>query len=98
MLDPGRVTTPLWHLIHIVSGSLAAEIGFIVFAAFAFLMAHAIIPSLASTGRVPQAVVRQRPLFYILFIIGLGFAIFLFQQWVRTAHDALAPIWPRWAI
>ena len=65
--------------------------------AFNFLFAHAVIPSLASTGQLPPRVTKLRPLLYMAAFGALGLAA-VFMVLTVLQLDILSKVLDRWWI
>lgn len=70
-VDPVSINTGLWSDITTWQVFLGLYLVFIVATAFTFLTAHAIIPSLVSSGHLPRMFLKLRPPMY------LGVAVFI---------------------
>mgnify|MGYP005863890525 CR=1 FL=1 len=97
-MDPIRPDTAVWNQVDALTGSLTAFVGFVVLGAFALVLGHAIIPSLAASNRLPRGVERQRPVFYAVSVAAFALAIFQAQQWIRVLYDVLSQVFSRWLI
>jgi hypothetical protein len=64
--------------------------------AFAFLFAHAIIPSLVATGHVPAGVAKLRVLFYLTAIGAFLLALFLYYNVLQHVTIVYEPFPRRW--
>ena len=93
-MDPEFITSADWarigNLLHFFWYAVLCSIGF----GFNFLLAHAIIPSLVSTGHIPQSVNKARRMFYIG---ALGFLSLVVLNLIIIASklDTLTVIWDR---
>ncbi len=63
-MDPAFVDNELWHGISVMLRFLWAYTFFALSFAALFLTAHAIIPSLVTTGHLPGQAARLRPFIY----------------------------------
>lgn len=83
-MDPAFVDNSIWHDISTMLRFLWVYVLVIIIAAFTFLTAHAIIPSLAGSGLLPTRIARLRPLLYIgsvgVFLIAAGIAMLILLQ------------------
>ena len=83
-MDPAFVDNSIWHDLSTMLRLLWVYIVIIIGAAFTFLAAHAIIPSLAGSGLLPPRIARLRPLLYIgslgVFLLAMGIAILILLQ------------------
>ena len=96
-MDPEFITTEHWSDISTVLRFLWLYFLFIIGFAFTILLAHAIIPSLVSTGQLPASADRLRPLMYLSALGILVFALgFLVLSMVNA--DVIGQLWGRWWI
>ncbi len=83
-MDPAFVDNSIWHDISTMLRLLWVYLLFIIMAAFTFLTAHAIIPSLAGSGLISARIARLRPLFYIgalgIFLIAVSAIVLILFQ------------------
>ncbi len=96
-MDPAFVDNSIWHDISTMLRLLWVYVLIIIVAAFTFLTAHAIIPSLAGSGLVQAWIARVRPLLYIgalgIFLIAVvTIALILLQA------DVAQRVLPGWWI
>lgn len=96
-MDPGFITTDQWSGISTMLRFLWAYWLFIIGFAFTFLLAHAIVPSMVSTGQLPPGTIRLRPLLYLGALGILGFALILFILTMVNA-GVVGRLWERWWI
>lgn len=77
-MDPSFVTTTIWHEISVMLRFLwlyvISIMGFVTF----FLVAHAFIPSLASTGQISPRILKLRPILYLMAFGILSGAVLMF--------------------
>ncbi len=96
-MEPASVTTEMWHGISVMLRFLWLYVFLILGVAVNFLIAHAVIPSLADSGQLPSRIARLRPLFYLgslgLLVVAV---ISLFLAIVNA--QVLGQIWGRWWI
>lgn len=96
-MDPAFVDNSIWHDISTMLRLLWVYVLIIIVAAFTFLTAHAIIPSLAGSGLLPARIVRLRPLFYIgalgVFLIAVVSIVLILLQ-----ADVAQRVLPGWWI
>ena len=64
-MDPAFVDNEIWHGISGMLRFLWVYVFFVSGAAFNFLIAHAIIPSLAGSGQIPERAAKLRKFFYL---------------------------------
>ncbi len=96
-MDPSFVSNDIWHDLSTMLRFLWVYIFFIIGAAFNFLLAHAVLPSLVNTGQLPARIARLRPLFYMgalgSFVLALVFIIL-----TAVSADVIDRVLPRWWI
>ncbi len=94
-MDPAFVDNSIWHDISTMLRLLWVYVLFIIIAAFTFLTAHALIPSLAGSGLLSRRIARLRPLFYIgalgIFLIAVVSIVLILLQ-----VDVTQRVLPRW--
>lgn len=92
-MDPSFVTNAIWHEISVMLRFLWLYVFFIVGFALFFLTAHAFLPSLASTGQLPDRIVKLRPLLYLASFGILAVALVFFvltsisASWIPDVMD-----------
>ena len=97
-MDPSRFTFVNWSdtssILLFIWLFVISVIGF----ASALLLAHAVIPSLLTSGHVPEGmrslVAKQRLPLYLLAILMLGVVAFWLSAATDAAHE-LRRFWPR---
>ena len=77
-MDPSFVTTTIWHEISVMLRFLWLYVISIIGFVTLFLVAHAFIPSLASTGQASQRIMKLRPILYLMAFGILSVAVLLF--------------------
>lgn len=96
-MDPEYINAADWreigNLLHFFWFVLIFAIGF----GFNFLAAHAVIPSLISSGHLPQRINRARRVFYAGAFGSLALALFSLSRIFAEAH-ILKGFWERWWI
>ena len=95
--DPAAVTAELWAEIGDWMHWLWAYFFCIVFLAFTFLTAHALIPSLVSSGHIPQKFLKLRPPMYMGVTVFFGLAT-LFMTWTVINSHLLQDLYNRFWI
>ena len=65
-MDPAYVTTDIWHDLSTALRFLWLHVALIVGFVTNFLIAHALIPSLASTHQISARILRLRAWTYVL--------------------------------
>lgn len=96
-MDPEVITTAIWADISWVLRFLWLFWLFIIGFALHMLLAHALIPSLVSSGQLPESFGRVRPMIYLG---GLG-ALFLAIIFLVVSISGMGFInnfWTRWWI
>ena len=96
-MDPEFITTSHWAGISTTLRFLWLYWLFMIGFASNMLLAHAIIPSLISSGQLPEAIGRVRPMLYLGAAGILGIAIIFFVFSVANA-DIIGEFWGRWWI
>ena len=96
-MDPAFVDNELWHGISVMLRFLWAYTLFALTFAALFLTAHAIIPSLVTTGHLPAQVARLRPLIYAAAGGALVIAVLLLALTLANAN-VVGKIWDRYLI
>ena len=94
-MDPEFITTEHWADISTVLRFLWLYWLFIIGFATNMLLAHALIPSLISSGQLPASVGRIRPLLYLSALGILTIAILFFILTAVNA-DVIGTFWDRW--
>ena len=96
-MDPAYFTTDIWHDISTGLRFLWLYVLLILGFVTNFLIAHAVIPSLASSGQIPAKLVKLRALIYVMAFGILALAVVIF---IVTAFNlgAVHRVWPRWWI
>lgn len=83
-MDPAFVDNSIWHDISTMLRLLWVYVLVTIIAAFTFLTAHAIIPSLAGSGLLRTRIARLRPLLYIgslgVFLISVAIIVLILLQ------------------
>ena len=77
-MDPSFVTTTIWHEISVMLRFLWLYVISIMGFVTLFLIAHAFIPSLASTGQISQKILKLRPILYLMAFGILSGAVLMF--------------------
>lgn len=97
-MDPTVMGPEAWNQIWRSLTSLVLFVGLVVNTVMSFLLAHAIIPSLAFTGPLPPAVRTLRLVLYPIFAASLLLALLALGRGLYLAVDVLQRIYPRFAI
>ena len=95
-MDPNFVTRSDWADIGDFLLGLLFVPGLMIAFAFSMLTAHALIPSLVSSGHIPGDFDKLRPVFYIIaFASMLGMIAYIVFVAIN-ADNSFGEIWPRW--
>ena len=94
-MDPRALDSHLWQQIGRAVELLVVFAGLVVDAAVAFLLAHAVIPSLLSSREAPLAARRLRAVFYPLAVTGLVLAALALWLAIAQAVGVAGQIYPR---
>lgn len=97
-MDPLQPTVDQWAQLARAAGHLAVFTGLVINTALAFLLAHAIIPSLVTSGDALPEAGRFRSLLYSLAGVSLLLTLYAFGRAISIAVPVLAQIYPRFAI
>jgi len=96
-MDPAYLTTDIWHDISTALRFLWLYVFLILGFITNFLIAHAVIPSLASSHQLSPKLVKLRALVYLAAFGALGLAVSVFVVMLLNI-DVLGRVWPRWWI
>jgi hypothetical protein len=96
-MDPAYLTTDIWHDLSIALRFIWLYVFLILGFITNFLIAHAVIPSLASTHQIPQSIVKLRALIYLLAFGALATAVIVFILMLLSL-DVMGRVLPRWWI
>lgn len=96
-MDPSYLTTDIWHGLSVALRFMWLYVFLILGFVTNFLIAHAVIPSLASSHQVSSKVVRLRAMIYIFAFSILALAIAAFLGMLFNLH-VVGKVWPRWLI
>ncbi len=97
MPDPLSISADSWNEIGKWLQALWLYFLLILVFAFSFLVAHAVIPSLVSTGHLPQRYMKMRRLAYAVALVAfVGAMVFLSYAAILT--QLLGDIYDRWWI
>jgi uncharacterized membrane protein len=97
-MDPGLLGPEQWGQINRLLIHLVLFVGLAVNGAIAFLLAHAIIPSLVGSAEAPRQALAFRWVLYPLFAASLALTFSAFARALRSAIAVLQQIYPRFAI
>lgn len=93
-IDPQSLTSADWDQIQTTLVYLWLLWLSVIAMALSLLVAHAIIPSLVTTGHIGQRVERVRPLFYGAAAVAAAIALFAFYGFV-TESEVLRTIYTK---
>ncbi|MBI2172330.1 MAG: hypothetical protein HYU30_10025 [Chloroflexi bacterium] len=96
-MDPAYITTDIWHDLSTALRFIWLYVFLILGFVSNFLIAHAVIPSLASTHQIPERIVKLRALVYLIAFGALAMAVTVFLLTLLSL-DVIARILPRWWI
>jgi len=85
-IDPQSLTSADWDQIQTTLVYLWVLWLSVIAMALSLLVAHAVIPSLATTGHIGSGVERVRPIFYVAAAIAAAIAIFTFVGFVTESE------------
>ncbi len=97
-MDPAVLGPADWQRLHTLLLGLWFLVALVVPAAFSFLLAHAILPSLMLAGQLPRGFQRYRIALYVVAAEAALVALFLLLRLARLAHVVIQDIYPRWWI
>lgn len=97
-MDPRLIGPEQWLLIDRALNSLVLFVVLAINTAIAFLVAHAIIPSLVATNDAPAVVNGFRKFLYPLVVLSLLAATFAFVRAIALSVTVINQIYPRFAI
>lgn len=96
-MDPAYLTSDIWHDLSTALRFIWLYVFLILGFVTNFLIAHALIPSLASTHHIPQSIVKLRAVVYLLAFGALATAVIVFLLTLLSL-DVAARVLPRWWI
>jgi hypothetical protein len=97
-MDPQYLDRHYWDLIGTLLPHLALFVALMVNMAISFLMAHAVIPSLAMTRDIPLDVGKLRGILYPISALSFVLAAFALGRAVYLMVVVLEYFYPRFAI
>jgi len=97
-MDPRLMGPEQWMLVDRALSHLVVFLVLAVNTAFSFLIAHAVIPSLVSTGDAPPQVAGFRVALYPVFAASLVATLYTFARSISYAITLIQQIYPRFAI
>jgi hypothetical protein len=97
-MDPGVMGPEQWGQIGRVLLDLFLFVGLAVNGAIAFLLGHAIIPSLVTNAEAPRQVLTFRWVLYPIFAASLALTLYALGRALMLAIAMLQQVYPRFAI
>jgi hypothetical protein len=97
-MDPNVIRPEWWEAIGRALIYLYLFVGLALTGAFAFLLAHATIPSLVTSAEAPGAALAFRRVLYPVCAAALALAGYALAQALHVAVDVLRQIYPRFWI
>jgi hypothetical protein len=94
-VDPTLLDAGQWQQLARILDDLYLATGLGITAAMAFLLSHAILPSLASTGDVPEGLRGLRWLFYPICVVALGLTCYALARAFSQGVGFLDGFFPR---
>ena len=96
-MDPEYITRTDWNEIGRVLKFLWLFVAFSIGFGANFLLAHAIVPSLVTTGHLPSGVLAVRRFLYMAALGALVGVIFAMSNFI-SGLGLIESFWPRWLI
>ncbi|HLH24417.1 MAG TPA: hypothetical protein VK066_17990 [Chloroflexota bacterium] len=97
-MEPASVGPEQWARVAQAMIYLYAFIGLALTTAFAFLLAHAVLPSLVMSEDAPAELGAYRRVLYPLSAVALALTLYAFVRGLILAVGVLQQIYPRWSI
>jgi hypothetical protein len=97
-MEPAVVRPEDWQQIARVMVHLYAFVGLTLTAALAFLLAHAVLPSLVTSGDAPAELAGYRRVLYPLAGVALLLTLYALGRALALTVGALQQVYPRWGI
>ena len=94
-MDPALITTGDWLNLTRMLNDLYVATALGLVAAAAFLLAHAILPSLAATEDMPAELAGLRWVFYPIFVVALGLTFYALARALSVGTAFLDGYYPR---
>jgi hypothetical protein len=95
-MDPSLITADDWQRLARMLNDLYVATGLGITAAMAFLVAHAVIPSLVATRDVAEGLSWLRWVFYPIFVAALGLTCFALARVFSQGVAFLDGFYPRY--
>jgi hypothetical protein len=97
-MDPTELRPEQWEQIARALHHLYAFVGLALTAALAFLLAHAVLPSLVGSRDIPEELGGYRRVLYPLFAVALLLTLYALGRALLLAAGVLQQVYPRWGI
>ena len=97
-MEPANLDVNDWQRLHTLLVSLYLLVALVLPGAIAFLVAHAVIPSLILTRQLPAPFGRYRVGLYMVAAEAALVGTVLLVRVVRLGHAILQDLYPRWWI
>ena len=97
-MDPAVLRPEQWDQIAHAVIYLYAFVGLALTAAFAFLLAHAVLPSLVTSYDVPEELGAYRRVLYPVAAVALLLTLYAFGRALVLAVGVVEQFYPRWGI
>ncbi|MEA2640014.1 MAG: hypothetical protein QOF51_1408 [Chloroflexota bacterium] len=97
-MDPRVLNSELWSALGLAISHLIMVVGFVANGAMAFLLSHAVIPSLQQSGEVPLETSIFRRILYPVAAISALLALYSFGRGIYLAVNVVMVFYPRFAI
>lgn len=94
-LDPSLIVPGQWDQIGLLLNNGFLAVALFITACAAFLLAHAMIPSLVASGDAPVGAARLRLPFYLLFGIALALSLYALARMLQAAVAFELEFYPR---
>ncbi len=94
-IDPRILTATEWAFAWATIGHIFAFVVAMIIGAFAFLLGHIAIPSLAATRQLPTGVQGMRPLFYVIALAAFTVAVYNFTRIVVLGRFLELQFYPK---
>jgi hypothetical protein len=94
-MDPALITASDWQRLTLMLNDLYVASGLGLTAATAFLLAHAVLPSLAATHDMPEGMAALRWLFYPICVVALGLTCYALARALSLGTAFLDGYYPR---
>jgi hypothetical protein len=94
-LNPALISADDWRQLAGMLNDLYVATGLGITSAMAFLLAHAIVPSLVATNDAAAGIRIMRPLFYGIFAVALGLTCYALARAFAQGVGFLDAYYPR---